>query len=54
MTEQIPVIAFTTSTSPQDEAFCHKFGVKMITKPLSMKDIQEAATSILNMIGINI
>jgi len=54
VTECIPVVAFTTSTSQQDEAYCRKFGVRMITKPLSMADIREASTSILGMIGIMI
>ena len=32
-TESIPVIVFTTSSSPHDKAFFSRFDTEMITKP---------------------
>jgi len=31
----IPVVMFTTSSSPGDKLFCEKHGVELVTKPLS-------------------
>jgi len=33
--DPIPVVMFTTSSSPADKAFCEKHGVELVTKPLS-------------------
>jgi CheY-like chemotaxis protein len=46
-TETIPVIVFTTSSSPLDEDFCRRFGVEMITKPETPEDLSKAADKIL-------
>jgi CheY-like chemotaxis protein len=36
-----PLIAFTTSSSLLDKAECAKYGVKMVTKPLTFTDLKE-------------
>jgi CheY-like chemotaxis protein len=50
-TETLPVIVFTTSTSPQDEEFCLKFGVKMITKPATVPEIECTIKQLLSFIS---
>ncbi len=49
-TENVPVVIFTTSSSPHDEAFCKKLGVSMITKPQSLEGIKKAVTQLLDII----
>jgi CheY-like chemotaxis protein len=50
-TETLPVIVFTTSTSPQDGEFCLKFGVKMITKPATVPEIEGTIKQLLSFIS---
>ncbi len=38
--EHIPVVVFTTSSSPGDLEFCKKFNVEMITKPTSPEEMK--------------
>lgn len=45
---EIPVIVFTTSASEMDKLFCKRFGVEMITKPLSFTSLQEVMKLIPN------
>ncbi|RYD95038.1 MAG: response regulator [Sphingobacteriales bacterium] len=39
-TAQIPVVVYTTSAKEEDEAFCARYGVDMITKPRNVREIQ--------------
>lgn len=50
-TENVPVVVFTTSSSPHDEAFCKNFGVSMITKPQSVEGIKKAVTQLLDFLS---
>ena len=42
-TALIPVVIFTTSSSPLDEDFCKKFSVEMITKPSTPEELKTVA-----------
>lgn len=50
-TENLPVVVFTTSTSEVDEAFCSKFGVKMISKPSTVQDIEKTVQQLLQILS---
>jgi CheY-like chemotaxis protein len=41
------VVIFTTSSSPLDDEFCHKFSVEMITKPSSPQELDSVALQLL-------
>jgi CheY-like chemotaxis protein len=47
-TESIPVIVFTTSSSPLDEQYCKRFEVEMITKPISLQELNTFADRLLS------
>ena len=42
-TALIPVVVFTTSSSPLDEDFCKRFSVEMITKPSTPEELKIVA-----------
>ncbi|WP_121357685.1 response regulator [Flavisolibacter nicotianae] len=46
-TQSIPVIVFTTSSSPLDEEFCKRFAVEMMTKPSSPEELGRVADKLL-------
>ncbi len=50
-TREIPVVVFTSSRSPADEAFCKRFGVDMFTKPHSHKELQNISGKLLSYMG---
>jgi CheY-like chemotaxis protein len=37
----IPIVVFSASSNPDDENFCERFGVDMLTKPHTMTAIEE-------------
>lgn len=39
-TDTIPVVVFTTSSSPNDHEFCRKFNVQMLTKPSTPEELE--------------
>lgn len=41
--ENLQIVAFTTSSDPNDKADCAKYGVDMITKPLNLREFEKAA-----------
>lgn len=45
----IPVIVFTTSNSDLDRAFCHQYGVEMITKPPSYVHLKDLVKEFLSL-----
>lgn len=45
--DSLPVVLFTTSSSPQDRAFCEQHGVPFITKPISQKSLEETVRKLL-------
>ncbi|MGK2861154.1 MAG: hypothetical protein ACSLE0_04435 [Chitinophagaceae bacterium] len=47
-TQSIPVIIFTTSSSPADNDFCKKFEVEMITKPTTPGELDNVITKLLS------
>ncbi len=40
---KLKIVVFTTSSSPEDKKECASFGVDMITKPLSYKELENIA-----------
>jgi CheY-like chemotaxis protein len=36
---KVPVVMFSTSSSPMDKLFCDKYGAELIAKPTSVKSI---------------
>ncbi len=46
-TQSIPIIVFTTSSSPADSDFCKKFEVEMITKPTTPEDLNIVITKVI-------
>ncbi len=50
-TDAIPVVVFTTSSSPHDEAFCQKFDVEMITKPETTEELETVAERLMKYVG---
>jgi CheY-like chemotaxis protein len=49
-TENLPVVVFTTSTSAHDDEFCRKFGIRMITKPATVPEIEDTVKELLTFI----
>lgn len=45
--DSLPVVLFTTSSSPLDRAFCEQHGVPFITKPISQKSLEETVRKLL-------
>lgn len=45
---EIPVVVFTTSNHPSDKHFCEMMGVEMVTKPTSLKQINQEAKKLLH------
>ncbi|MBA2746969.1 MAG: response regulator [Flavisolibacter sp.] len=50
-TQSIPVVVFTTSSSPLDDEFCRKFNVEMITKPSSHEELVIVAERLLHYVS---
>lgn len=46
--EAMPVVMFTTSSSPLDKLFCEKHGVKFVTKPIKQVELFEAVKLLLS------
>jgi CheY-like chemotaxis protein len=46
-TASIPVVVFTTSNFNYDMDFCKKYGVEMVTKPLTIRESQEVIRTIM-------
>lgn len=44
----MPVVMFTTSSSPLDKLFCEKYGVKFVTKPIKQVELFEAVKLLLS------
>jgi CheY-like chemotaxis protein len=38
---KVPVVMFSTSSSPMDKLFCDKYGAELIAKPTSVKSIDQ-------------
>lgn len=47
--DQVPVVMFTTSSSQLDMAFCEKYGVDFITKPINMQDFRSTVQKLLSL-----
>jgi CheY-like chemotaxis protein len=44
----LPVVMFTTSSSPLDKLFCEKHGVKFVTKPIKQVELYETVKLLLS------
>lgn len=47
--DNVPVVMFTTSSSQLDMAFCEKYGVEFITKPINMQDFRSTVQKLLSL-----
>lgn len=47
--DHVPVVMFTTSSSQLDMAFCEKYGVEFITKPINMQDFRNTIQKLLSL-----
>jgi CheY-like chemotaxis protein len=45
---EVPVVMFTTSSSPLDKLFCEKHGVKFVTKPIKQVELFETVKVLLS------
>ena len=45
---KLPMVVFTTSSSPTDREACSMFGVDMITKPSDLREFEQTALRLLN------
>lgn len=45
-TRTIPVVVFTTSSSPQDEEYCKRLSAEMVTKPSSLEELKKVVDMI--------
>ncbi len=43
----IPLVLFSTSNNPIDQLFCAHYGVELVTKPSSIKSIQQEVKKLL-------
>jgi CheY-like chemotaxis protein len=43
----LPVVVFSTSSSPVDKLYCSRFGVELVTKPTSMHSMQDEVKRLL-------
>ena len=46
--EGVPVVMFTTSSSPMDKAFATHHGVRFVTKPLDPKELYHTVQDMLS------
>lgn len=46
--QDLNVVMFSTSAAPRDLLFCAQHGVKMITKPSSIRELQAIITPLLD------
>jgi CheY-like chemotaxis protein len=47
--DHVPVVMFTTSSSHLDMAFCEKYGVEFITKPIDMQGFRATINRLLSL-----
>jgi CheY-like chemotaxis protein len=47
--DHVPVVMFTTSSSQLDMAFCEKYGVAFITKPIDMQGFRSTIQGLLSL-----
>lgn len=47
--DKVPIVMFTTSSSQLDMAFCEKYGVEFITKPINMQDFRSTIQKLLSL-----
>ena len=45
--KNLPVVVFTTSSSPLDKVFCQQYGAEMITKPVCFTALQDIIQKLL-------
>lgn len=46
--KDIPVVVFTTSNSNLDRMFCERYGVEMITKPVTYSSLKDTIQQLLS------
>jgi CheY-like chemotaxis protein len=46
--KNIPVVVFTTSNSNLDRLFCERYGVEMITKPVTYNSLKDTIQQLLS------
>lgn len=45
--QHVPIVAFTTSANPSDRMECARFGVDMVTKPITFDDLTRTVNILL-------
>jgi CheY-like chemotaxis protein len=50
---EVPVVMFTTSSSPLDKLFCEKHGIKFVTKPIKQAELYETVKLLLSFVRPN-
>jgi CheY-like chemotaxis protein len=50
---EIPAVVFTTSQSEMDKAYCKRYGVEMITKPLDYSSLERIVGQLLSYAGLD-
>jgi CheY-like chemotaxis protein len=43
----LPVVIFTTSSNPVDKVYCERYGVELVTKPATMRHMQQEVKRLL-------
>ncbi|GAB4092903.1 response regulator [Flaviaesturariibacter terrae] len=43
MGHRVPIVVFTSSSNPEDQAFCRGHGIDMLTKPHSIQELENMA-----------
>ncbi|MGV3656297.1 MAG: response regulator [Chitinophagaceae bacterium] len=49
----LPLVVFTTSSSELDRLFCQRYGVDMLTKPLTFSGMRQVVASLFNICKIS-
>ena len=49
----LPVAVFTTSSSELDRVFCRRYGVDMLTKPLTYAGMKQVVAGLLNICKVS-
>lgn len=50
----IPLVVFTTSSSELDRVFCRRYGVEMLTKPLTFSGMRQVVSQLFNICKVSV
>jgi CheY-like chemotaxis protein len=52
--EAIPIVVFTTSSSPLDKEFCRHYNTEMLTKPITYAALKQAIQKLLQLCEVSV